>query len=313
MNKYIESLKEFYENKVKIRKSKSKTIPEIEIEKIPYYYNKDYLHFLENKILEEKGKILIAKYNVYYDLETEIDAYEEIEKNIIMLKEERDRIKFNIERKEDKKIKHIQKLNGDIEVLKRNYSELPEMVDKKIIYAEIGVKREEINSILNNDRCIILKEVNKKKIYTVTTDYEPISGNEITHTLSRSNDNGSNNLGETLENSNGFDEFDGFDESKEEYDLFQMLKGAQSKTQTKAESKAQSKAQSKYVNENDNDNDNEVKPRKIKMSLVSQTGNAKIEPKVGPMAEPKVGPMAGPKAPQTTPQPKPKLKFTSGP
>ena len=29
------------------------------------------------------------------------------------------------------------------------------------------------------NRCIILKELNKKKIYTVTTDYEPINGNEI--------------------------------------------------------------------------------------------------------------------------------------
>lgn len=177
MNKYIDSLKEFYQNKVKIRKSK--TIPEIEIEKIPYYYDKDYLQFIENKILEEKGKILIAKYNVYYDLETEIDAYEETEQNIKMLKEERDRIKFNIERKEETKIKHIKKLNDDIEGLKLNYSQLPEMIDKKIIYAEIGTKREEINSILNNDRCIILKEVNKKKIYTLTTDYQPISGNEI--------------------------------------------------------------------------------------------------------------------------------------
>jgi hypothetical protein len=177
MNKYIDSLKEFYQNKVKIRKSK--TIPEIEIDKIPYYYDKDYLQFIENNILEEKSKILIAKYNVYYDLETEIDAYEEIEKNIKMLKEERDKIKFNIERKEETKMKYIKKLNDEIEGLKLNYSQLPEMIDKKIIYAEIASKREEINSILNNDRCIILKEVNKKKIYTLTTDYQPISGNEI--------------------------------------------------------------------------------------------------------------------------------------
>lgn len=272
MNKYIDSLREFYQNKVKIRKSKN--VPEIEIEKIPYYYNKDYLNFLEQKILEEKSKILIAKYNVYYDLETEIDAYEKIEQNIRLLKEERDKIKFNIERKEETKMKHIEKLNDEIEGLKLNYEQLPEMVDKKIIYAEIENKREDINSILNNDRCIILKEHNKKKIYTLTIDYEPISGNEITHTLSRSNDNGSNNLGETLENSP-----DGFDESKEEYDLFQQLNGDQSM------------AQSKYLK---NDNNGDKKPRKIKMTFVSQNANAE------PKAEPKA-------------QPKPKLKFNSNP
>lgn len=217
MNKYIDSLKEFYQNKVKIRKSK--TIPEIEIEKIPYYYDKDYLQFIENKILEEKGKILIAKYNVYYDLETEIDAYEEIEKNIKMLKEERDKIKFNIERKEETKIKYIKKLNDEIEGLKLNYSQLPEMIDKKIIYAEIATKREEINSILNNDRCIILKEVNKKKIYTLTTDYQPISGNEIVpgSTLETNETDSKLNQLENLDQLEDLDNFgsEGFAESKE--------------------------------------------------------------------------------------------------
>ena len=46
------------------------------------------------------------------------------------------------------KMKHIQKLNDEIEGLKLNYSQLPEMVDKKIIYTEIENKREDINSIL---------------------------------------------------------------------------------------------------------------------------------------------------------------------
>lgn len=292
MNKYIDSLKEFYQNKVKLRKSKN--IPDIEIEKIPYYYNKDYLDFLENKILEEKSKILIAKYNVYYDLETEIDAYEEIEQNIRLLKEERDRIKFNIERKEETKMKHIQKLNDEIEGLKLNYSQLPEMVDKKIIYTEIENKREDINSILNNDRCIILKEHNKKKIYTLTTDYEPISGNEIVKQLGSHNDNRNrnenrnenrNSLGETLTLDNSPD---GFAESKGEL------------SELKSGMKGDLRAQSKYLN-NENENNAEEKPRKMKMTFVSQN---RVNDKVN--AQPKV---PEPKVSQT----KSKMKFTSGP
>lgn len=289
MNKYIESLKEFYQNKVKLRKSK-RNIPDIEIEKIPYYYNKDYLDFLEHKILEEKGKILIAKYNVYYDLETEIDAYEEIEKNIRLLKEERDRIKFNIERKEETKMKHIQKLNDDIEGLKLNYSQLPEMVDKKLIYTEIENKREDINSILNNDRCIILKEHNKKKIYTLTTDYEPISGNEIVKQLGSHNENENrnenrNSLGETITLDNSPD---GFAESKGELSELTALK-----------SKSDLRAQTKYLN-NENENNAEEKPRKMKMTFVSQNrANEKANAQTN--AQPKVS------------QTKSKMKFSSGP
>jgi len=182
MDDYIDTLKEFYQNKMKIKKNKSKkTISEIEIEKIPYYFNKDYLKFLENKILEEKSKILIAKYNLYYDLgiEDSVEVYEQIEQNIKKLNEERDKIKFSIERKEDIKLKHIKKLNDEIDELKINYSQLPDMIDKKIIYKEIEIKREEINLIHNNDRCIILEDINKKKIFVVTPDYNPINGNEI--------------------------------------------------------------------------------------------------------------------------------------
>ena len=293
MNKYIDSLKEFYDNKVKIKKSKSKTIPEIEIEKIPYYYNKDYLSFLENKILEEKGKILIAKYNVYYDLETEIDAYEEIEKNIRMLKEERDRIKFNIERKEETTMKHINKLNDEIEGLKLNYSQLPEMVDKKIIYAEIGIKREEINSILNNNRCIILKEVNKKKIYTVTTDYEPIDGNEI---IARGLEHIESSepglrLGETLESlkpdalENDFGS-EGFAESKADRDLRASAKDVRAGAKDV-------RASAKNVNVSPEEK--ESKKKFTKLTFVSQN-QANAEPKSGP--EIKL---------------RPKLKFNSNP
>lgn len=287
MNQYIDSLKEFYQKKVKLRKSK-RNIPDIEIEKIPYYYNKDYLDFLEHKILEEKGKILIAKYNVYYDLETEIDAYEEIEKNIRLLKEERDRIKFNIERKEETKMKHIQKLNDDIEGLKLNYSQLPEMVDKKLIYTEIENKREDINSILNNDRCIILKEHNKKKIYTLTTDYEPINGNEIVKQLGSHNENENrNSLGETLDNSP-----DGFAESKGELSELTELK-----------SKSDLRAQSKYLN-NENENNAEEKPRKMKMTFVSQNrANEKANTQEN----------AQPNLSEPKPQTKSKMKFSSGP
>jgi hypothetical protein len=180
MEEYIDTLKEFYETKSKLKKSKSKKRPVEEIEKIPYSYNKEYLRILENNILEEKTIMLRIKYNILYGLtenESELEKYDEIEEKIKNLRDERDKIKLKIEHKENKQKREIKKINDDINLLMFSYKEVPE--DRKEIYKEIQVKREKINGILNNNRTIILKELNKIKIYTVVTDYEPIRGNEI--------------------------------------------------------------------------------------------------------------------------------------
>jgi hypothetical protein len=180
MEEYIDTLKEFYETKSKLKKSKNKKRPVEEIEKIPYSYNKEYLRILENNILEEKTNMLRIKYNILYGLtenESELDKYDEIEEKIKNLRDERDKIKLKIDHKENKHKKEIKKINDDIDLLMFSYKEVPE--DRKEIYKEIQIKREKINDLLNNNRTIILNEINKVKIYTVVTDYEPIRGNEI--------------------------------------------------------------------------------------------------------------------------------------
>jgi hypothetical protein len=188
MEEYIDNLKDFYEKKSKIKKSKGKTRVVEEIEKIPYYYNKDYLRILEDNILEEKNNMLRLKYNILYGLaenESDLEKYDKIEESIKELKEERDRIKIKIEHKEHRQKKEIKKINDDIDALMFSYKEVPE--DRKEIYKEIQIKREKINDILNNNRTIILKETNKIKIYTIVTDYQPISGNEIITEIVNSN------------------------------------------------------------------------------------------------------------------------------
>jgi hypothetical protein len=180
MEEYIDTLKEFYEKKSKMKKSKSKIRVIEEIEKIPYYYNKEYLRNLEDSILEEKNNMLRLKYNILYGLaenENDLEKYDEIEETIKELKEERDRIKIKIDYKEDRKKKELNKINDDIHALMFSYKEVPE--DRKEIYKEIQSKRDKISDILNNNRTIILKEANKIKMYSVLTDYQPILGNEI--------------------------------------------------------------------------------------------------------------------------------------
>jgi hypothetical protein len=171
MDEYIQTLKEYYESK-----RKRKSLP-VEIEKKPYYYDKDYLTFLENRLLEEKSIILIIKYNIVYNLglDDNLEECEQIEENIKKIKEERDKIKFTIERKEERKLKEIKKIYDAIELLKSNYHQIPDTEEKKIIYSEIELKRSEINDILNDDRCI-LKDSNT---FTLVHDYQPIYGNEI--------------------------------------------------------------------------------------------------------------------------------------
>jgi hypothetical protein len=181
MEEYIDTLKEFYETKSKLKKSKNKSKRVVEeIEKMPYYYNKEYLKMIEDYILEEKNNMLRIKYNILYGLaenENDLEQYDEIEEKIKDLRDQRDKIKLKIEHKENRKKKEIKKIKDDIDLLMFSYKEVPE--DRKEIYKEIQFKKEKMNDILNNDRTIILKELNKVKIYTVVTDYEPIRGNEI--------------------------------------------------------------------------------------------------------------------------------------
>jgi chromosome segregation ATPase len=216
MEEYIDNLKEFYEKKSKMKKTKGKIRVIEEIEKIPYYYNKEYLRNLEDSILEEKNNMLRLKYNILYGLaenESDLEKYDEIEETIKELKEERDRIKIKIDNKEDRKKKEIKKINDDIHELMFSYKEVPE--DRKEIYNEIQSKREKINDILNNDRTIILKEINKIKIYSVFTDYQPILGNEINLNkkvkVIDSESNGSNSGSNGSNGSNGSIEYESLD------------------------------------------------------------------------------------------------------
>ena len=100
MEEYIDNLKEFYETKSKLKKSKNKSKRVIEeIEKIPYYYNKEYLKMIEDYILEEKNNMLRIKYNILYGLsenENDLEKYDEIEEKIKDLRDQRDKIKLKI-------------------------------------------------------------------------------------------------------------------------------------------------------------------------------------------------------------------------
>ena len=151
-------------------------------------------------------KMITLKYDVLYNLnydqssESVEELYDEIEENIKNLKDERDKIKLKMYQKEERKKKEIKRINDEIEILRFNYREIPE--DRKELYLEIQVKREEINDIYNKDRCIIVNEENKKNIYVVTTDYHPIKGNEILIDSSESNVNDSNSNVSNSNNSN---------------------------------------------------------------------------------------------------------------
>jgi hypothetical protein len=141
-------------------------------------------------------------YSLNYDLSPESveELYDQIEENIKKLKDERDKIKLKMYQKEERKRKEIKIINDEIETLRFNYREIPE--DRKELYLEIQVKRDQLNDIYNKDRCIIVNEQNKKSIYVVTTDYAPIKGNEILIDLNEANDESNANESSNLNESN---------------------------------------------------------------------------------------------------------------
>ena len=203
MDEYIENLKQIYKKgKKSDAKLRAKSASFVHT---PYYYNKDYLRDIENKILEEKSKILKLKYNIFYELsdsEDQIDQYDEIQRKIQLLKDEKNKIKLKIEYKEDRKNQKINKIKEMIDILKMNYKTVPE--DKKEFYLSIQEERENLMDLLKDNISIIVNEKNKKKIFVLTNDYQPIKGNEITDTYSMNmNTPNSNNSNGNNGNGNG--------------------------------------------------------------------------------------------------------------
>jgi len=203
MDDYIEKLQKFYK-KNKKKSGSNLGSNSIQFIRTPYYYNKDYLRDIENKILEEKNKILKLKYNIFYELdnsEEQIQEYDILAKRIQELKQEENKIKLKIEHKEDTIKQKINKIKEQIEVLKMNYKTVPE--DKKEFYLTIQEDKDKLIDILKDNISIIKNEKNKKTIFVLTTDYEPIIGNEITVDTFNSDSNTSNsNSNSNSSNSN---------------------------------------------------------------------------------------------------------------
>ena len=190
---YIEKLEEYYEalKIAKIRKLKRKTFKRdepilLDVERIHFQYNKDYLNDLEKKINELKQTFLILKYDVLYQLNDKMDDYDTLEQNIKDLESERDKLVVKIKIKRDRKNQEIVTLNTQIEEKMILYKDA-ELDDKKQIYIDINEIKKQINSIMNQYSCITKikssygdDETQNIKIYnTLIKDYCPIFNNEI--------------------------------------------------------------------------------------------------------------------------------------
>jgi hypothetical protein len=144
MDEYIEVLTEYYQAKHASKKSKSKkgVIPDIERKEYRYY--KDYLKELDDKINEQKKRILELKYDITYGLTHDtLEEYDQIEKEIGELIKERDLQILKYKDKEETKKQEIQHLLDEIKGMMIHYREIPE--DKKRIYLEVQKKKREIN------------------------------------------------------------------------------------------------------------------------------------------------------------------------
>jgi hypothetical protein len=190
---YIEKLEEYYEalKIAKIRKLKRKTFKRdepilLDVERIHFQYNKDYLNDLEKKINELKQTFLILKYDVLYQLNDKMDDYDTLEQNIKDLESERDKLVVKIKIKRERKNQEIVNLNTQIEEKMMLYKDA-ELDDKKQIYIDINEIKKQINSIMNQYSCITKikssygdDDTQNIKIYnTLIKDYCPIFNNEI--------------------------------------------------------------------------------------------------------------------------------------
>uniref|UniRef100_A0A6C0ESI0 Uncharacterized protein n=1 Tax=viral metagenome TaxID=1070528 RepID=A0A6C0ESI0_9ZZZZ len=190
---YIEKLEEYYESlkiaKIKKLKRKKPTKYEpilLDIERIHFQYNKDYLNDIEKKIIELKRSFLILKYDVLYQLSDKMDDYDSLEQKIKDLEGERDKLVVKIKLKRERKNQEVDTLNATIEEKMMLYKDA-ELDDKKQIYIDINEIKKQINSIINQYSCITnIKssygddETQNIKIYnTLIKDYCPIFNNEI--------------------------------------------------------------------------------------------------------------------------------------
>jgi len=140
MDEYVDKLTKYYEAlkkanaKSKSGKSKSKIIIP-DIQRKDYRYYKDYLKDLDDKINQNKKRILELKYDLLYGFGESIEEFDQLTANITELTNERDVILLKYKHKEDRKKRDIKKLMDDIEALLINYREMTE--EKKQIYLDI--------------------------------------------------------------------------------------------------------------------------------------------------------------------------------
>jgi len=134
----------------------------------------DYIKMMETKILEKYKEFNTYKLEVLYDFE-EIDqvTYDAYEKEILNLKQQKDKVILKNKKDIDDEYKTIQKIKREI---KERVNEYPESSkeEQKQLYREIIEKKKQIFEMKQLNMDIIPIYDDTKVLSTIITNYNPI-------------------------------------------------------------------------------------------------------------------------------------------
>ena len=134
----------------------------------------DYIKMIENKILEKYKEFNTYKLEVLYDFE-EMDqvTYDTYEKELLSLKQQKDKVILKNKKDIEEDYKTIQKIKSEI---KERVNEYPESSreEQKQLYKEIIERKKQIFELKKINMDIIPIYNDTKVLSTIITNYNPI-------------------------------------------------------------------------------------------------------------------------------------------
>ena len=134
----------------------------------------DYIKMIENKILEKYKEFNTYKLEVLYDFE-EMDqvTYDTYEKELLSLKQQKDKVILKNKKDIEEDYKTIQKIKREI---KERVNEYPESSreEQKQLYKEIIERKKQIFELKKINMDIIPIYNDTKVLSTIITNYNPI-------------------------------------------------------------------------------------------------------------------------------------------
>ena len=137
-----------------------------------YWTEQEVIQEISRKIRDAEEEFITLKLDFCYDLSSDLDTYDALEKTILKLNKTRDKIVMEKQKREQALLKKKLAIQGELKDLLDNHSFL-EIEDKKVNYRKM---KELSSQLVNPTSQVIAYEIEHKELeYRLTQLYDPLT------------------------------------------------------------------------------------------------------------------------------------------